>query len=107
MMSEAERWTRLVEAEARALEMLAAIEAVGFVQPGRRESEVDADIAALAEREFGVTRHWHKRLVRTGANTLCVFADNPERIGDNDTIYPDLGPGVATTLAPRAHRRAR
>ena len=93
-MSEAERWTRLVEAEARALEMLAAIEAVGFVQPGRRESEVDADIAALAEREFGVTRHWHKRLVRTGANTLCVFADNPiERtIGDNDTIYLDLGP---------------
>jgi Xaa-Pro aminopeptidase len=88
------RLAKLTAAEERALEMLAAIEAAGFVQPGRRESEVDADIAALAEREFGVTRHWHKRLVRTGANTLCVFADNPDErtIGENDTIYLDLGP---------------
>lgn len=89
-----ERLQRLIAAEKRALEMLAAIEAAGFVQPGRRESEVDADIVALAEREFGVTRHWHKRLVRTGANTLCVFADNPDErsIGDSDTVYLDLGP---------------
>ncbi|MEQ1819870.1 MAG: M24 family metallopeptidase [Terricaulis sp.] len=91
---EHERLQQLIAAEERALEMLAAIEAAGFVQPGRRESDVDADIAALAEREFGVTRHWHKRLVRTGANTLCVFADTPDErtIGENDTIYLDLGP---------------
>lgn len=91
---DAARFARLIDAEDRALEMLAAIEAAGFVAPGRRESEVDADIAALAEREFGVARHWHKRLVRTGLNTLCVFADlPPERtIGDDDTIYLDLGP---------------
>ena len=92
--AEAGRLARLIEAEERALEMLAAIEAAGFIAPGRRESEVDADIAALAESDFGVTRHWHKRLVRTGANTLCVFADNPEErvIGEDDTIYLDLGP---------------
>ncbi len=91
---EAARLAALIAAEERALEMLAAIERAGFVQPGRRESDVDADIAALAERDFGVTRHWHKRLVRTGANTLCVFADNPEErmIGANDTVYLDLGP---------------
>lgn len=88
------RLQSLIAAEERALAMLAAIEAAGFVAPGRRESEVDADIAALAEREFGVVRHWHKRLVRTGANTLCVFADNPDErtIGENDTVYLDLGP---------------
>lgn len=92
--AEAERWARLVEAEDRALTLLSAIEAAGFVAPGRTESEVDADIAALAEREFGVTRHWHKRLVRTGANTLCVFADTPDErtIEAEDTIYLDLGP---------------
>lgn len=91
---ETTRLTQLIAAEERALTMLAAIEHAGFIQPGRRESEVDADIAALAERDFGVTRHWHKRLVRTGANTLCVFADNPEErtIGEDDTIYLDLGP---------------
>ncbi|MES1198802.1 MAG: M24 family metallopeptidase [Pseudomonadota bacterium] len=91
---EAARHAQLLAAEARALEMLAAIEAAEFVAPGRSESAVDADIAALAERQFGVARHWHKRLVRTGANTLCVFADTPpERIiGDDDTVYLDLGP---------------
>jgi len=88
------RLHHLIAAEDRALTMLAAIEQAGFIAPGRRESEVDADIAALAERDFGVQRHWHKRLVRTGANTLCVFADNPpERtIEANDTVYLDLGP---------------
>jgi Xaa-Pro aminopeptidase len=93
-MSEPARTARLIAAEARALEMLAAIEAAGFVAPGRSEGDVDRDIAELAERDFSITRHWHKRLVRTGLNTLCVFADNPpERvIGDDDTIYLDLGP---------------
>jgi Xaa-Pro dipeptidase len=88
------RLTHLIAAEERALTMLAAIEAAGLVAPGRRESEVDADIAALAERDYGVSRHWHKRLVRSGPNTLCVFADNPEErtIGANDTVYLDLGP---------------
>lgn len=88
------RLAQLIAAEERALRMLAAIEAAGLVAPGRSESEVDADIASLAEREFGVTRHWHKRLVRAGPNTLCVFADMPpERaIGETDAVYLDLGP---------------
>lgn len=88
------RWARLVAAEERALALLAAIEAAGFVAPGRSESAVDADIALLAERAFGVSRHWHKRLVRAGPNTLCVFSDNPDDrvIGADDTIYLDLGP---------------
>ena len=88
------RLAHLLAAQDRALTMLAAIEARGFIVPGRSESAVDRDIAELAEREFGVSRHWHKRLVRTGMNTLCVFADNPpERtIGVDDTVYLDLGP---------------
>lgn len=91
---EQQRLAQLIAAEDRALEMLHVIEASGAVAPGRREGEVDADIAAIAERQFGVTRHWHKRLVRTGPNTLCVFADTPDErvIEANDTIYLDLGP---------------
>ncbi|MEZ5956789.1 MAG: M24 family metallopeptidase [Hyphomonadaceae bacterium] len=94
MTSDSTRLAQLIAAEERALAMLAAIEAAGFVAPGRRESEVDADIAALAEREFGVTRHWHRRLVRAGPNTLCVFSDDPDErtIGETATVYLDLGP---------------
>jgi len=88
------RFAKLIAAEERALAMLAAIEAAGFVAPGRTEGEVDAAIAALAEREFGIARHWHKRLVRTGPNTLCVFSDTPDErtIEADDTVYLDLGP---------------
>lgn len=93
-VQEEDRWAALLAAETRALALLDAIEAAGFVAPGRSESEVDADLAALAEAEFGIERHWHKRLVRAGANTLCVFSDTPpeRRIEANDTVYLDLGP---------------
>lgn len=93
-IDEPARLAQLHAAEARGLALLAAIEAANIVAPGRSEVEVDADIATLAERDFGVARHWHKRLVRTGLNTLCVFADQPpERIiGEDDTVYLDLGP---------------
>ncbi|WP_262984967.1 aminopeptidase P family protein [Sphingomonas daechungensis] len=48
----------------------------------------------MAEREFGITRNWHKRIVRAGANTICVFSDNPaDRVIEaDDIVYLDLGP---------------
>jgi len=84
----------LLEAEARAMAMFDAIERGGLVAPGRSEREVDAAIYALAERDFGVKVHWHKRVVRAGPNTLCTFYDDPplRMIGPEDTVYVDLGP---------------
>jgi Xaa-Pro aminopeptidase len=92
--ADAARFTRLLAAEQRALDLLAAIEAAGLLAPGRRESDVEADIAAMAERDFAVARHWHKRLVRSGPNSVCVFSDDPpdRMIEPNDTVYLDLGP---------------
>lgn len=91
---EPNRWADLIAAEDRALAMLDAIEAAGLIVPGRSEGEVNRAIAEIAERDFGVEKHWHKRLVRAGVNTLCVFSDNPpERVIEaNDTVYLDLGP---------------
>lgn len=94
MDAEKNRWTDLTAAEDRALELLGAIERDGLVAPGRSEVEVNRAIAELAEREFGVTRHWHKRIVRAGPNTICVFSDNPADrvIEEDDIVYLDLGP---------------
>src|SRR5262249_41421011 len=41
-----------------------------------------------------VTRHWHRRIVRTGVNTLMTAGDHPDirMIEPNDTVYVDLGP---------------
>lgn len=88
------RWTDLTAAEDRALELFDAIEASGIIAPGRSEAEVNRDIADIAQRDFGIARHWHKRLVRAGINTICVFSDNPPNrvIEADDTVYLDLGP---------------
>jgi len=86
--------TKLVAAEARGIAMFDAIERADFLKPGRLETDVDRDIHALMERDFGVTVNWHKRIVRTGPNTLCTFHEKPpvRTIEPDDTVYLDLGP---------------
>jgi Xaa-Pro aminopeptidase len=84
----------LLAAEARGTALFAAIEREGLVAPGKSEKELDGEIYILAKRDFGVTTHWHKRVVRAGANTLCIFADDPpiHTIAPDDIVYLDLGP---------------
>ncbi|MBN8846793.1 MAG: aminopeptidase P family protein [Sphingomonas sp.] len=88
------RRAALVAAEQRALALLDRIETLGLIAPGRTEREVEQDILALAGREFGVEKHWHKRIVRAGANTLATASDNPpvRMIEADDIVFLDLGP---------------
>lgn len=84
----------LIAAEDRALALLAAIERDRLVQPGRLETEVERDLAALAAGEFGVTDHWHDRIVRSGPNTLLTAGQpGADRvIAADDIVFLDLGP---------------
>ncbi|HEY3639431.1 MAG TPA: M24 family metallopeptidase [Rhizomicrobium sp.] len=84
----------LVEAEKKAEALLAEIEAAGLVAAGRSEREVEDDIYALALARFGVEQHWHRRIVRSGLNTLTTANDYPpvRTIEPEDTVYVDLGP---------------
>lgn len=68
-LEEAFRRKQLIDAEGRALALLERIETKDFIQAGRTEREVERDILALAGREFGIEKHWNKRIVRAGANT--------------------------------------
>ena len=88
------RRAQLEAAEAKGVAMLDAIERAGFIAPGRLETDVDEDIRALAERDFGVPVNWHKRLVRSGPNTLCTFHEKPpvRTLQPEDTVYLDMGP---------------
>jgi Xaa-Pro dipeptidase len=65
-----------------------------MIRPGVRESELSQEIYALANRRYGVRRHWHKRVVRAGPNTLLTYhADPPDRaIDTDDVVYLDFGP---------------
>lgn len=92
--NEAERRAALVAAEKRAEMLFDFIEQRELLQPGRTEREVEQDIYAIALDQFGVEKHWHKRIVRAGANTLTIAADNPpvRTIEPDDIVYVDLGP---------------
>lgn len=77
--------------------MFDAIEQSGLIAPGKTEAELDADIYELAKSDFGVTRHWHKRVVRAGPNALTTYYDDPpvRTLGPEDIVYLDLGPVFA------------
>lgn len=91
---EKERRAALLAAEANALALFQAIEASRLIVPGRSERDVEQAIYTLAQERFGVEKHWHKRIVRSGANTLTTATDNPpvRTIEPGDIVYVDLGP---------------
>jgi Xaa-Pro dipeptidase len=88
------RLRALMDAESQAMALLDAIEDAGLIKPGRSEQMVERDIFTLAEQSFGVKQHWHKRIIRSGINTLRIAGDDPpvRDIGEDDTVFLDLGP---------------
>ncbi|GII59163.1 aminopeptidase [Planotetraspora thailandica] len=94
MMDESARATRLLDAQAKAADLFAEVERRGLIAPGRGERMVSDSIRDLANEMFGTTRHWHKRIVRSGPNTLQPYRENPpDRVIDEDDIaFADFGP---------------
>lgn len=88
------RAARLLDAQAKAAELFAAIGPRGIIAPGVRETEASDAIRDLAAEMFGVSRHWHKRIVRAGPNTLQPYRYNPPDrvIGADDIVFGDFGP---------------
>lgn len=88
------RRAELERAQAKALALFEAIERDGLIRAGVSERQVEEEIGALAEREFGVEKHWHRRIVRAGANGITIAGDNPplRTIAPGDIVYVDLGP---------------
>jgi Xaa-Pro dipeptidase len=87
----------LSTAQKGAEELFGEIQSSGLVRPGVLESVLSSEIHALAARRFGVKRHWHKRIVRCGPNTLLGYYDDPpdRRLEADDVAYVDLGPVFA------------
>ena len=84
----------LIQAQRNAEELFKLVGEEGLIRPGALESEISAEIHALAARKLGVRRHWHKRIVRAGPNSvLSYYADPPDqRVAADDCVYVDLGP---------------
>lgn len=93
-IDEQARVAHLLDAQRKAAELFVAIEERGLIRPGAGERQVTDEIRDLAAEIFGVTRHWHKRIVRGGENTLSTARENPPDrvIADDDIVFVDLGP---------------
>jgi Xaa-Pro aminopeptidase len=85
---------RLLAAQDTAAALFAEAVGSGLIRPGLLESEVSAAIDRLARDRFGLRRHWHRRIVRCGRNTVLTYYDDaPDlRIAEDDLVVVDLGP---------------
>jgi Xaa-Pro aminopeptidase len=94
MRTEDERARRLIDAQASAIALFDEVVARGIIAPGRGEQAVSDQIRDLANEMFGKTRHWHKRIVRSGPHTLFPYRQNPpDRVIEaDDIVFADFGP---------------
>ena len=92
--AEAERATRLLDAQAKAEDLFREVEVRGLIAPGGSERDVSDRIRDLAHELYGVDRFWHKRVVRAGENTLLPYRHNPpdRPIAADDIVFCDFGP---------------
>ncbi len=88
------RAEHLLAAQRGAVQLFEAVEAERIIRPGVLDSEASSAIRDLAHERFGVTRHWHKRIVRSGPNTLQPYDKNPpdRMMSDDDIVFADFGP---------------
>lgn len=91
---EAARAAGLIAAQDKAAALFAEIAARDLVTPGVGERAASDRIRDLANEMFGTTKHWHKRIIRSGPNTLAPYQENPPDrvIGEDDIAFADFGP---------------
>jgi Xaa-Pro aminopeptidase len=85
---------KLQDAEEKAGQLFKAVEDSGLISPGQSEKEINTAIFKLAEELFGIKKYWHKRIVRSGANTLQPYNENPPDliVQQDDILFLDFGP---------------
>ena len=84
----------LIEAERKAEILFQEIEKQKIVQPGKTEKPLNTEVFELAFSLFGIKKYWHKRIVRSGKNTLLPYKENPPNltIEADDILFFDFGP---------------
>jgi len=89
-----DRLSLLQDAEQKAQALLAEVERRGHIVAGQTERQLSDRVYELAYELFGTRRHWHKRIVRAGANTLLPYREDPPNllISSDDILFFDFGP---------------
>ena len=93
-LEEDTRLAALLDAQVKAQQLFTEVEEKSLIRAGRSESEINESIYTLARKMYGITRYWHKRIVRAGRNTLQPYDENPPdlKVSEDDVVFLDLGP---------------
>ena len=88
--------TKLLNAEKITIQLFDAVEKNNLIIAGKSEAQLAAEVCNLSFEKFGIENHWHKKIVRAGRNTICIYPDDPpnEIIQENDIVILDFGPIV-------------
>ncbi|MCW0213179.1 MAG: aminopeptidase P family protein [Pseudonocardia sp.] len=84
----------LVAAEQKAVDLFEEVTRRGLIAPGASEKELSDRVRDLGAELFGTDKHWHKRVVRSGPNTLKPYKENPpdRTVEADDIVFLDFGP---------------
>ena len=84
----------LINAEKKAAMLFDTIDSNKLLVAGKSEEEINKDIYTLAFKMFGIQKYWHKRIVRSGENTLMPYNENPKNLIllEDDILFIDFGP---------------
>jgi Xaa-Pro aminopeptidase len=87
---------KLLNAQYISMQFFKAIEQHNLIAAGKSEQQLNDEVCDLASKGFGIDKHWHKKIVRTGKNTLASYPNNPPGliIEQDDILFIDLGPIV-------------
>ena len=91
--AEQERAAYLQDAQDKAEKLFEEIGRT-LIRPGVSEKTISDEIHELGSKRHGVRTHWHKRVVRSGPNTLQPYNESPpdRLIEEDDILFVDLGP---------------
>ena len=87
---------KLLNAQNISIQFFKAIEENNLIIAGKSEEQLNSEVCDLAVKKFGIEKHWHKKIVRSGKNTLAIYPDNPPNriIEKDDILFIDMGPIV-------------
>lgn len=90
---EEERAAYLLDAQTKAVRLFEEIER-DIIRPGVSEKTLSNEIHELGAKRHGIDKHWHKRVIRSGPNTLLPYVENPpdRLVQEDDILFVDLGP---------------
>ena len=76
-----------------ASQLFEAVEKNNLIVAGKTEEQLNNEVTRMALEKFGIEKHWHKKIVRAGINTLSIYKENPPNrvIQADDMVIVDFG----------------